>query len=481
MAKGKLQLSFDIRTLKGADYNPRRIDADTFARLRASVRTLGCVKPIIARGPVIVAGHQRTKAMLAEGITHAPAFLLGTDASTYDEVRFNQLHNGTDLDYGGERMRVVTEWQLAPGFVMVAPHRIAQGAGGSSRGAKVRNEIMRLITRHGDWGGCVANRRGEIFHAAQYAISAKTLGRPCLVHIVPDEIEAEARKALAAQYGVFSYDHLPKQTFIQTLAQLNRLSGEEKDNRSPTYENLIIPWLVKHPGARVLDFGCGKGDYVERLSRAGHNIIGLEFFRRAAQENKIDVAAVTRMADAVERSLTEHGLFDAVVCDYVLNSVDSVQAEQDVITCVAGLCKPDGTVWLSGRRREQVDDSLRSDVAVNRRVKRNIEFLDEHGFSGLFRSGRWFYQKFHTRDQVRQLMACYGIQIRTHNEQHVSWQIEGTPGVRDQYADVIQSLAREFNMPLNDDGRRLGRHETIATAYRAATGKENPRVIHGSK
>lgn len=465
MTKGRLLLSFDIRTLKGADYNPRRIDAETFTKLRASVRALGCVKPIIARGNVIVAGHQRTKAMIAEGITSAPVFALGSDASTYDEVRFNQLHNGTDLDYGGEGIYIDREKRLDPGFVRVAPNRIMQTGGGSNKGAKVRNEIMRLLTRHGEWGGCVANTRGEIFHAAQYAMSCKTLGLPCLVNVVSEQLEATARRALAAQYGVFSYDHLPKQTFIQTLAQLNRLSGEEKDNRSPTYEHLIIPWLAKHPGARVLDFGCGKGDYVARLAKAGHQIIGLEFFRRAAGENKIDVNAVNGMVDTVERSLIDHGRFDAVVCDYVLNSVDSLQAETDVVTCVAGLCRPGGTVWMSGRRREQVEGSLRSDVAVNRRVKRNIEFLDEHGFSGLFRSGRWFYQKFHSKDQVRLLMKRYGVEILSHVEQHVSWQIEGRPTGEN---DISDALSREFNMPLNDVGRRLGRGASIIRAYKSA-------------
>jgi len=101
MKSGKLVFDHDLRTLKAADYNPRQIDAVTFAKLRASVRALGCVKPIIARGNVIVAGHQRTRAMLEEGIFNAPVFLLGRDASTYDEVRFNQLHNGTDMDVAG--------------------------------------------------------------------------------------------------------------------------------------------------------------------------------------------------------------------------------------------------------------------------------------------------------------------------------------------------------------------------------------------
>lgn len=470
MSRGKLILDFDITSLKGADYNPRRIDDATFAKLRESVRGIGCVKPIIARGRVIVAGHQRTKALLAEGITTAPVFLLGSDASTYDEIRFNQLHNGTDLDYGNEGVYLSASIPMETGWRTVSPDSIKQRQGGSKKGAKVRNEILRLITRHGEWGGCVANTRGEIFHAAQYAMSCRTIGATCLVYIISDDQELEARKALSAQYGVFSYDHLPKQTFIQTLAQLSRLSGDEKANLSPTYEQLIIPWLVKHPKARVLDFGCGKGDYVARLKKAGYNITGLEFFRRAAHENKIDVVAVNHMVDDVCRQLRTYGLFDAVVCDYVLNSVDSVQAEDDVVTCVSGLCREKGTVWLSGRRREQLDDSLRSEVSVNRRVKRNIEFLDEHGFSGLYRTGRWFYQKFHTKKEVGALMVRHGITVTTHAEQHVSWQIEGRTFHQHYQEAVEQSLSREFNMPLNDAGRRLGRNDDVIKSYRYAKG-----------
>jgi ParB family chromosome partitioning protein len=293
-----------------------------------------------------------------------------------------------------------------------------------------------------------------------------------LIYIVPDFLERFARHALGAKYGVFSYDHLPKQTFIQTMAQLNRFTGDQQDNRSPTYEDLVIPWLRKHPRARVLDFGCGKGDYVERLAHEGFDIIGLEFFRRSRHENKIDVVAVTHMVDAVERSLSEHGLFDAVVCDYVLNSVDSLQAESDVMACVSALCRQGGTVWLSGRRREQVDCSMRSQHGVNIRAKRNIEFLDENGFSGLYRSGRWFYQKFHTAREASELMDRFGVTVVKKTAHHSSWQIEGRV-LRRVLADgeKVAALKREFNMPLNDAGRLLGRDASIAAAYEKARKK----------
>jgi len=330
---------------------------------------------------------------------------------------------------------------------------------------------MVMITRFGNWGGCVATSRGEVFHAAQYALCAKTLGVPCLVFVVPPGLEDEARRALGAKYGEYSYEHLPKHTFIQTLAQLPRLSGTKKLNCSPAYEKLVIPWMSAHPDARVLDFGCGRGDYVAMLARRGFNILGLEFFKRAPNANRIDVSAVNAMVDAVENSLRKHGLFDAVVCDYVLNSVDTVQAESDVVTCVSALCKKGGTVWMSGRSRECAERNLTSTVAIYKKNKRQIEFFDKDGFSGLFRKGRWFYQKFHTVQQARQLAKKHGIAIRAFQKTAVAWQIEGNPSHPHAASEVEEAIAREFNLPLNDAWRRLGRDASMLAAYREAIGK----------
>lgn len=116
-------------------------------------------------------------------------------------------------------------------------------------------------------------------------------------------------------------------------------------------------------------------------------------------------------------------------------------------------------------------DSMRSSVAVNIRAKRNIEFLDEHGFSGLYRMGRWFYQKFHTAQDVKKLMDAHGVMVVKNDRHHVSWQVAGVVGRRHSDDAVEAALAREFNMPLNDSGRRLGRHETAVAAYRAAREK----------
>lgn len=66
-----LTLDFDITGLRGADYNPRHIDGEDLEKLAESIRELGLVKPLIVRGNLLVAGHQRTKALRLLGTEKA--------------------------------------------------------------------------------------------------------------------------------------------------------------------------------------------------------------------------------------------------------------------------------------------------------------------------------------------------------------------------------------------------------------------------
>ena len=458
-----LHYDYDIAGIKGADYNPRKIDDAAIAKLQKSLSIVGCAKPIIVRGDTIVAGHQRTRAMRAMGQKTAPVYCLPADANIYEETRFNQLHNGTDLDKGDERACVPGGLQGKKGFVEVQPSDLSGNLQAS--GANIRQEIMSLMVKYGPWGACVASEDGSIFHAAQYALACKILSKPCLVYVVPAEKADEARELLGAQYGVFSYDNLPRHTFIQTFAQMFRLRGGKRDNKSPTYEEHVIPWLAQNKGARVLDFGCGQGDYVSRLSGKGYKIQGLEFFRRAKGVNAIDVRAVNAMVDELVASLSEHGRFDAVVCDYVLNSVDSQQAEEDVLTCLAALCKPGGMVFFSGRSKERIDwqDKMTSVVGV-KKTPRYVEFLDDNNLTALYREGEWFYQKFHSKADLLAICETYGFRLQKRTESTTAWQAAtvnlGTINAKD--ADA--AIGREFDMPLNNSGRRLGRSDDVKAA-----------------
>lgn len=460
-----LELNYPLAALQGADYNPRRIDPSAIERLCESIREIGVCKPIIVRGNTIVAGHQRTRALRAMGVTHAPVFQLSSDTTVYDEVRFNQLHNGTDLDLDEEAVTISTELTGKTGFVMIEPDDVVGDL--LSRGAKLRSEICRLMLSYGAWGACVATDDGEVIHAAQYALACKMMHKPCLVFVLPASMKSKARGYLSSQYGVFSYDQIKRDTFVQTFAQMFRLRGGKKDNESPTYEKLVLPWLKKNPTARVLDFGCGQGDYVRRLRAEGYDITGLEFFRRKG--DAIDVDQVNRMVDGVIAKL-KAGRFDAVVLDYVLNSVDTQQAEEDVLNSIDAFCRVGGTLFFSGRSAGRVRDLLRHrQAAYKKQIHRNVEFLDENGLTALYRKGTWFFQKFHEPEDINRMCRVRGWEKTTHSTTPIGFNVQVQKN-RDilELGVIVESLRREFDMPINRAGRTLGRADDIEKAIRSS-------------
>jgi ParB family chromosome partitioning protein len=165
----------------------------------------------------------------------------------------------------------------------------------------------------------------------------------------------------------------------------------------------VLPEL--QPGEHILDFGCGQGDYVKRLTGQGLPIWGMEFFYRMG--SAIDTKAVHRMADALFAHLHEHGRFDVVVCDHVINSIDSDEAEAAVLACLNLFCKPGGRIYFSGRRRDH--DERAMFATSHRGGMRAFEFMDDAGLSGILHHGRWFYQKFHTRPQITALAQRWVI------------------------------------------------------------------------
>ena len=429
--------------------------------LRRSLNRLGVCKPIIVSGSLIVAGHQRTRSLRALGIERAPAVIL-KQVTTEDEIRFNQLHNGTDFDAGDEGAKVGQAGGEPFSYEMVP----GSGVSGNMRGrmANVRAEICKLTLRYGNWGGCVATMSGRVLHAAQYALACRAMGSACRVYRVPDEMEAEALGLLGRRYGVFSYEHLERKTYVQTFAQMMRLRDGEsgKANASSLYEGRVLPALT--PGERLLDFGCGQGDYVRLLQKQGRPVFGIELFYRSGKS--IDGAAVHSMIDAAAREIEANGLFDVVVCDSVMNSVDSLEAEADVLTCVNALCRPGGRIYFSGRRMERVDwqDTMTKSTSQNRLV----EFVDDLGFSALYRNGNWFYQKFHSKEQAEALGLRYigagAVYGRPHS---TAWHISGVKAVILPDEAVAASITREFDL-IWPGGRSVGRSARMLAAWRAA-------------
>ncbi|STL19003.1 Uncharacterised protein [Escherichia coli] len=76
-------------------------------------------------------------------------YVLPCETTVYDEVRFNQLHNGTDFDSGDERCRV-SGLEDKHGFVQVSASQISGNM--RAKMAYVRKNIAELVIKYGPWG-----------------------------------------------------------------------------------------------------------------------------------------------------------------------------------------------------------------------------------------------------------------------------------------------------------------------------------------
>ncbi len=461
-----LHLAYPVGALTLAPYNPRSIDDESFAALVRSIERLGMIKPIIAAGNgTIIAGHQRLRAARAIGLEYVPVFVIPAIDSVY-EMRFNQLHNGTDLDTGDEHVTVppcdVIGYYDVPAAAVKGTRR--------ARGGTLRVAVADLLSRFGQWGGIVASQSGECLSGAQYALSCKQLGIPCRVYYVPDADAALVRGLFRRSYGTFDYSRLPKTTYFQTFAQMYRMrqdvEGRPVGVGQPFYDQLYIPNF--QPGERILDFGCGQADYVRILQGRGIRIWGMEFFFRAG--NLINTAAVHQMCQSLFETLRTHGRFDVVICEFVLNSTDRNEAEVAVMTCLNALCKPGGRIYASGRTRVVADRELQNTADT----QASITFLDKDGYSALSRNGTWFYQKYHTDGQALDLAHRYigpNAQYQTLANMQIVFVIHGRKEVELPEAEVEAALAFEFNLPWPNN-QSVNRHREAISAWRAAVALE---------
>lgn len=459
-----------LSDVKGAEYNPRLLSEDSFTMLRRSIRELGIIKPILVRAEnrIIIAGHQRTKAMKAEGITECPAYVLH-NLNYADEVRFNQLHNACEVEVSPKapKMRIGGGENLTPGEFRRIRNRdiIIEELGDMNA---MCNVLAKLLIKYGDFGCPICTPDGRVRISAAYAWAAKVTGRDIDVLCLDEQRMAKAVDYLSRQYGVFSYDMLEKKTYQQRYAQKKRLrdgrKGEANSNRSFLYEKYALPFIGGVPKAtRILDFGAGQKDYAFRLMRQGYDVLAVEPYHQKPGSAEIDVAGnivdFKRVAAAIER----RGLFDIVICDSVLNSVDSREAEQAVIHSVIGLCRPGGMVFISGRSYEK--EQMRIATKVVRVEDSLVKFYDKDNFSGIFRNGEWFYQKFHTHAEVDAIAAMISDKPAIHYNAQ-AFQIVAR---RDRQIDeekIIEGLRFEWDLPL-PNGKRYGLSDTIEKSYRA--------------
>lgn len=440
--------------IKPADYNPRRISDSAFAELKGSLKTLGFILPIIVNreNMTIVAGHQRTKAAMAIGLTEAPCYYVsGIDIES--EVRFNQVHNGIELepDIHSECLNV-----RAPGFYddIAAEDFIIKDSK-----ATIVKDMCQLMVNYGD-ALCAIVIGSECVFGNNYIKAAKITGMPIHCCFVEESKRAMFEYYFKQDYGVFSYDHIERGDFVQGLAQPPRLKVLPW---SCLYE-IVVPHLQNEDrkSVKVFDFGCGKAQYITKLHKqlGYRNAIGLEFFNHNTVG--ISVEHGQEMVDDFIAFVKANGKFDYVICDAVINSVNTQEAEDAVLMCLNLFCKMGGKIFISGRNLEYMKQQ--TDANRNTTPMMSINFFDENGLTAIMKQGQWFFQKFLTDEDVDKIIKRMGFDVFVRKKSSGyffigAYKTKDFP--KEEYAKAVDY---EFNLKLPNN-RRYNRHGDVKELF----------------
>lgn len=429
-----------LKDIKPAQYNPREISDTQFEKLKESIKELGFLIPILVnrQNKVIIAGHQRTKAGLAIGVESAPVFFVD-NITVADEIKFNQIHNGVDvkeITYP-KILKEITEY----GFQQIDTNDIEIGR---TQSATYTKEICKLILKYGNVL-CAVACDGHIILHENYINACKALNIKANIYYLQDDKLETAKKYFAEDYGKYSYKHLKKDTYVQGLAQMHRLSEDKSKAqfKSALYETVVIPFIAKNDIKSVFDFGCGKGAYINALSKK-MDATGLEFYNNNG--SAINISMGNQMINKLIDRISRDGLFELVVCDSVLNSVDSVEAENAVMACLSLFSKK--YIAFSGRAIDFVTNQ--ASIKTDKSSVQYVRYYDDDKFTADYRKGKWFYQHFHNREDIVKLCERFKLKIieLKYKPSSSSWQclcekIEDLPT-----EEYIKAIDFEFNLPL---------------------------------
>lgn len=399
--KNEFILNYNVEKLNPADYNPRKISEEGLEKLKYSIKKYGIVKPLILNGKnnILTAGHQRTKASKSLGIKTVPVMLIKKDINNVDEVKFNLFHNSIETNLSTVKIKDIDKLPL--GYSIIGKESIDVK---EVKNVEVIKEISKLLTKYKEWGSVVVDEEGNVVQNSDYAVATKNLTYSLLVYKMKNE---DAKEYLDIcnnnDFGKYYYENLGIKSYNQLYCQLNRIIG--KSNNSTLYSNHVLKEISKKD--RLVDFGAGKCAYVNNLKEHGYNALAYEPHFKNGGKPTIDIKAVVKMIIDIENDIKKNGLYDKVVLDSVINSVTSLDFEDYVLTVCNALLKRDGIFYCATRNIQKIQNGTRTNKSRSTTNKRFIEFIDENGFSAIYRNGLWTMQHFHSTDSFEKVLKRY--------------------------------------------------------------------------
>ena len=432
---------YPVENLTPADYNPRKISDDSFVKLKESLTKFGIVIPlIINEDNILIAGHQRTRAIKELGFETAPVFISKGQINIIDEINFNLRHNRVETNHCTVK---INDDNIPVGEFYHIDYEDIDVL--DKDGAIYVMHLGLFLNRYGEFDGIVVDYNNNILCNSDYAYACKLTKKPILCYKLPEGLEYEFKKYSLIDYGEYSYDKLNIKSYYQTLLQPPQRTNMNKLS-SRLYDGVVIPYLEsnKSKNLSLFDFGAGKLAYVRKLRKDGYDTYGYEpYFRSLKNPEKLNIGATINMINIIEKKLRKDGLFDIGVCDTVINATIDEDFEDCVMTSCNALLRLDGKMFFATRNIGEVNYTNKADFV--RSMGTRLDYLDDNNFSVFNAYGTWNILNFHSPKSFYKLAKKYFENVKVKSVSNSVLAICDTP-IELDIDHVDRCINIEFDM-----------------------------------
>lgn len=445
---------YPVKKLTGADYNPRKISDESFKKLQESLKKFGIVIPVIINSNnILIAGHQRTKAMKAIGLSETPVFISKREINVIDEINFNLRHNMVETN---KSLIKVTDNEVPTDkFYWISPKNIELI---KNDNVEKIDYIGKLLNRYGQFDSIVLDSENNIIMNSEYAVACKLENKSVLCYKLKKGIEKEFLKYMNVDYGEYNFDNLNIKNYNQTYLQPSARS--QKNPTSVLYNDYILPFLKKNKvNKSIFDFGAGKLTYVKLLRKQGVNIYGYEpFYRSKSMPSVINIGASVKMIQLINSYLKKGKLFDLGVCDTVINATINQEYEDCVCTSCNALLDKDGKMFFATR---SVNRHNRENVKKTTGRMGKLRFLDKNNFGVYNIHGVWNITNFHNENTLRKLLEKYFEKVEVSEPNNLVAICEKP--IELDLGHVEECLIKEFNIEYPNNYHHNKHEELVNT------------------
>jgi 2-polyprenyl-3-methyl-5-hydroxy-6-metoxy-1,4-benzoquinol methylase len=161
------------------------------------------------------------------------------------------------------------------------------------------------------------------------------------------------------------------------------------------------------PGQRLLDIGCGNGDFLVNARDAGWDVVGIDPDPKAvaaAKQRDLEVSV-----GSIELFATESGCFDAITLSHVL---EHLHEPVQFIQAVHRLLKPGGVIFIDTPNIESRGARRWGRNWRGLETPRHLVLFSRAGLIGMLQAGGFEHIETKRRTTVRQSMYLASLRMQ---------------------------------------------------------------------